>query len=357
MTHGTHSPGHAPTLKMGVPIPNGKLGMWLFLGTEIMFFTAFIGTYIVLRWGSPGWPTDPNVTHIRVALGAINTFVLICSSVSVVLAHEAMSLRNYQKATKFLGLTLALACVFLGIKSVEYAGKIQHDILPGHVAESQEGARDKLVRELDGAAGGLALRSELEKVKSAIALGTGKRSDLEAQQKALTEKLALVGRVEAAYAPLKEQLRAGNITLLESRGKLAALKELFSGRSEELETHDEREKTVIEAAKSRELAALEQRVPVEDQKLFRDQFANIFNGVHDPHVIVYGNTFASIYFLMTGFHAVHVLIGMLMFGMLLWRGLTNTLGPDQELFVENAGLYWHFVDLVWIFLFPLLYII
>jgi cytochrome c oxidase subunit 3 len=109
MTHGTHSAGHAPILKMGVPIPNGKLGMWLFLGTEIMFFTAFIGTYIVLRWGSPGWPTDPNVTHIRVALGAINTFVLICSSVSVVLAHEAMSLRNYQKATKFLGLTLALA--------------------------------------------------------------------------------------------------------------------------------------------------------------------------------------------------------------------------------------------------------
>ena len=48
---------------------------------------------------------------------------------------------------------------------------------------------------------------------------------------------------------------------------------------------------------------------------------------------------------------------MIMFGMLLYRGLTNTLGPDQELFVENAGLYWHFVDLVWIFLFPLLYII
>ena len=357
MTHGTHSAGHAPPLKMGVPIPNGKLGMWLFLGTEIMFFTAFIGTYIVLRWGSPGWPTDPNVTHIRVALGAINTFVLICSSVSVVLAHEAMSLRNYQKATKFLGLTLALACVFLGIKSIEYAGKFQHDILPGHVAESQEGARDKLVRELDTASGGLALRAELEKVKSALALGQGKRTELEGQQKALTEKLAAVGRVEAAYAPLKEQLRAGNISLLESRGKLAALKELFSGRAPDVETHDEREKSVIEEAKTKELATLEQRISADDKKLFRDQYSGTFNGVHDPHVIVYGNTFASIYFTMTGFHAIHVLVGMLMFGMLLYRGLTNTLGPDQELFVENAGLYWHFVDLVWIFLFPLLYII
>ena len=44
---------------MGIPIPNSKLGMWLFLGTEIMFFTAFIGTYIVLYFGSPGWPTVP----------------------------------------------------------------------------------------------------------------------------------------------------------------------------------------------------------------------------------------------------------------------------------------------------------
>ncbi len=51
-------PVSPPAVKMGIPIPNSKLGMWLFLGTEIMFFTAFIGTYIVLYFGSPGWPTD-----------------------------------------------------------------------------------------------------------------------------------------------------------------------------------------------------------------------------------------------------------------------------------------------------------
>jgi hypothetical protein len=59
---------------MGIPIPNSKLGMWLFLGTEIMFFTAFIGTYIVCRMGSPGWPTDVHVTHINIWAGGINTF-------------------------------------------------------------------------------------------------------------------------------------------------------------------------------------------------------------------------------------------------------------------------------------------
>ena len=54
MSH-SHAPTAAP-LRMGVLIPNGKLAMWLFLGTEIMFFTAFIGTYIVLRFGAPRWP-------------------------------------------------------------------------------------------------------------------------------------------------------------------------------------------------------------------------------------------------------------------------------------------------------------
>ena len=71
--------------------------MWLFLGTEIMFFTAFIGTYIVLYFGSPGWPTDTHVTHINIAAGGINTFVLIFSSYMVVVAHEAMAQRKFDK--------------------------------------------------------------------------------------------------------------------------------------------------------------------------------------------------------------------------------------------------------------------
>src|SRR5947207_8495799 len=102
MSHAATAPAHShvPALKMGVPIPNGKLGMWLFLGTEIMFFTAFIGTYIVLRLGSKGWPTDPDVTHIRVWAGGINTFVLIWSSYLVVVAHEAMGNRDFAKVRR-----------------------------------------------------------------------------------------------------------------------------------------------------------------------------------------------------------------------------------------------------------------
>ena len=60
---------------------------------------------------------------------------------------------------------------------------------------------------------------------------------------------------------------------------------------------------------------------------------------------------------MTGFHALHVLGGLVIFAIILLMGVRNKLGPQHATFVENSGLYWHFVDLVWIFLFPLIYIV
>ena len=133
---------------MGLPIPNSKLGMWLFLGTEIMFFTAFIGTYIVLRLGSDGWPSNPEVTHIRIWAGGLNTFVLLASSYLVVVAHESIAKRNFAKTKLYLTGTFALACLFLGIKGYEYYGKWEHDILPGHIAEDDSQAMTKLVERL-----------------------------------------------------------------------------------------------------------------------------------------------------------------------------------------------------------------
>ena len=77
--------------------------------------------------------------------------------------------------------------------------------------------------------------------------------------------------------------------------------------------------------------------------------------VHTPHPLPYGNVFASVYFLMTGFHAIHVIVGMILWGIVLAKG--KALDGSWSDFVENSGLYWHFVDLVWIFLFPLIYIV
>ena len=71
-----------------------------------------------------------------------------------------------------------------------------------------------------------------------------------------------------------------------------------------------------------------------------------------PFVIPGGNMWASTYFTLTGFHAIHVIVGLIVFALMLLM----TLDASKAVMIENIGLYWHFVDLVWIFLFPLLYL-
>jgi cytochrome c oxidase subunit 3 len=79
---------------------------------------------------------------------------------------------------------------------------------------------------------------------------------------------------------------------------------------------------------------------------------DVFPWLRLPMVIPGGNMWASTYFLLTGFHAIHVIVGLIVFAiMLTWRLDARRAGA-----IENAGLYWHFVDLVWIFLFPLMYL-
>src|SRR3954462_664882 len=101
--------------EMGMPLSSGKLCMWLFLVTEIMFFTALIGTYLIIRAGIPThpvirWP-GPHEVHLSELIGAINTFVLIASSLTVVLAHYEAGRNDFKKATMYIGATLALGLV------------------------------------------------------------------------------------------------------------------------------------------------------------------------------------------------------------------------------------------------------
>src|SRR5260370_17349762 len=91
---------------MGLPISNGKLAIWLYMVTEIMFFTGLIGVYIILRQGTPTknepWPI-PEQVHLIEWVGALNTFVLICSSLTVVLAHWSISRGEVNRAVLFIG--------------------------------------------------------------------------------------------------------------------------------------------------------------------------------------------------------------------------------------------------------------
>lgn len=130
------------------PVTPGKVAMWLFLATEIMFFTGLIGSYIVLRAGSPptayshqyppgtdpaqipdaaevqffNWPKpyDSLVNPLSIDLTAVNTFILICSSVTMVLALSAIQRGDKRKLSMFLLATVLIGSVFLSVQIYEY---------------------------------------------------------------------------------------------------------------------------------------------------------------------------------------------------------------------------------------------
>lgn len=180
---------------------NSKLGVWLFLASEVMLFGALFSSYIIMRIGSISWPHG--YTILNIPLATVNTFALISSSVTIVLAWASLKLNDFAKFRLYMATTIGLSFVFLGIKYVEYTTKFEHGLYPST------------------------------------------------------------------------------------------------------------------------------------------------------------NTFLAIYFTMTGLHGLHVIGGIIVNSYLLGPG-SKLWHRSPEQFanrVEGAGLYWHFVDLVWIFLFPVLYLL
>jgi cytochrome c oxidase subunit 3 len=201
---------------------SASLGMWVFLATEVMFFGGLFCAYLVYRlkyFGDFGAASQT----LSWKLGATNTAVLICSSLTVVLAVWAAQTARRKLLIGSLVLTMLLGLVFLGIKAVEYKDKFEEHHVPGAS---------------------------------------------------------------------------------------------FSFEHEPIPGHP-------------------------------GQYAN-------PR---HAQLFFSLYFVMTGLHALHMIVGLGIFAWLLtmaWKGRFN---PEWYTPVEMGGLYWHFVDIIWIYLFPLLYLI
>src|SRR6476660_10207019 len=87
---------------------NAKLGIWLFLASEVMLFGALFSTYILLRVGAAEWPHG----ELSVKLGAINTVILICSSVTMVMSWASLKLNDFAKGRLYVIVTAVLAAVF-----------------------------------------------------------------------------------------------------------------------------------------------------------------------------------------------------------------------------------------------------
>ncbi|MSR22309.1 MAG: heme-copper oxidase subunit III [Gemmatimonadetes bacterium] len=200
--------GGQERLERGFEFYNLKLGMWIFLLSEVMFFTSLIGAYIILRFAHPEQFPAPG-TVLSIELTAFNTFMLICSSVTMVKAYAAVQHDDQQGLQVWLLATIILGASFVGIQMYEYV---------------------YLVRE--------------------------------------------------GFVPI----------------------------------------------------------------------ANLYTAEGGP---LYGSTF----YLMTGFHGTHVTIGVLALTGVLLRARTGAFNSQKLGPVEIVGLYWHFVDLVWIVLFTIVYLI
>ena len=108
--------------------PVGKNGTWWFLASEIPIFGGLIAAYIVMRLGSAGWSEASS--HLNFTVALLNTFLLLTSSMTIVMAHAAVQSNALKRAAHFLGLTILLGLGFLGMKAFEYGTEISHGFLP-----------------------------------------------------------------------------------------------------------------------------------------------------------------------------------------------------------------------------------
>jgi cytochrome c oxidase subunit 3 len=468
--HSDHGHGHLVLqYQPALPISKGKLCLWLFLSTEIMFFAGLIGTYIVLRFGAPEgtWPI-PSYVHLAEWIGAVNTFVLLMSSVTIVLSLEAARTNKPAQAKAWFLATFLLGCVFLGVKTYEYGQKFSHGIYPAmphsliyersdlnyvqavrqslaprQVALMAEQARlqqenkslpkkaqeelalyDNLLinlvrwaelkaaKDQDPVARRLAIdrmaesiyplrehgpaaeeqanqyveRIEEEKklLAKELSMLASARSTIDSERTAKAEELTSL-QSQVMELQNRRQMLDADLKKLEEAAKPAAetpaapagcqeqpapaanpeaerLKEQIAALDAELMPKQEQEKSLLA-----EVGRIDERIAAADADVKAVQgrldllpvlqdakhgLNEKFHHLRLPMVIPSGNMWASTYFLMTGFHAIHVIVGLLAFALIL----PMTLNARRAHVIENVGLYWHFVDLVWIFLFPLLYL-
>ncbi len=108
---------------------NAKLGIWLFLASEVMLFGGLFSAYVILRVGAgDAWPVGASI--LNVPIGAFNTLLLITSSLTMVFSWIALKQKNLDKFKRNMGITILLALAFLVIKGFEYNAKFSHQMFP-----------------------------------------------------------------------------------------------------------------------------------------------------------------------------------------------------------------------------------
>lgn len=282
---------------------NAKVGIWLFLASEVMLFGGLFSAYIFLRMGADYWPHHV----LNVPLGLTNTFVLITSSITMVLAWVALKMRDFGQFRVWMGATLACGCLFMVIKAIEYRDKFAHH--------------------------GVVFRDEaaFRKYEPGLrALGAKVKTNTEGPG-------ARPGR--AAHFEI-----SGHVAGEAGAGVIEFIPDVVHrGASHGGDGHGGEAKHEVAGAGGHGASL---QIAPEDVARW---------GVYAPRY----STYYAIYFTLTGLHALHVLGGMVVLFYFWMPGSKMFLSDPEHLAnrVEVAGLFWHFVDLVWIFLFPVLYLL
>ena len=313
---------------------SGKFGIWLFLVTEVLFFSGLFCAYAIWRSEHPEIFLYSHY-YLSTKWGAINTGVLLVSSLTAAWAVRCAQLGNQKGTVGMLALTILGAFGFLGIKTVEYSSKIAHGTGPGRFYQphaSHQIVTADAYSTLLGTAGALA-EEELASMDEA------ELADLfeEGRQILLEERLAEVAEEQdIAVADINDATR--NELLAEIEAEHEAHSSGFH-HHEDADPHDhaafhgsELEHEVLELQSEHVLA---QHEP-------------------EPRSV---RQFFSIYFAMTGLHGIHVVAGIIALAWVMIRAMRGAFNPRYFGAVDYVALYWHLVDLIWIYLFPLLYLI
>jgi cytochrome c oxidase subunit III len=109
-------------------LTNGKIGIWLFLASEVMLFGALFASYILIRTGAPSWPKG--ATILNVPMATFNTIVLITSSITMVMAWASLMRNRFATFRMYMGATILLGFVFLMVKYFEYSHKFHEGLFP-----------------------------------------------------------------------------------------------------------------------------------------------------------------------------------------------------------------------------------
>ena len=385
---------------------SGKLGMWLFLVTEVLFFSGMFCAYAIFRMMRPE-VFEGCSEFLNTKLGAINTGVLLFSSLTMAWAVRCAQTENHKGLTALLASTLSCAMVFLGVKAIEYSHKWHMGLLPAGMFTydpahpHHEGGPDYLawicapfaialvgvivwlivsyVRENEFH---IAVAKPMSVVCLSFFAGVFLGTLLESGGE---ESHAAAGEVHADHDGAGHDSAGHDSAGHESghddgHGDHDEEGHDESGHGDHAGDGDSHVATSLVALNS-ELSVRERlakdatNTGLADELRARQMQAEMQSGavITDEDLIddsatvsgVEGNVltpskagvFFSIYYCMTGIHAIHIIAGIGVLTWLLVRSVRQDFNKQYFGPVDYVGLYWHIVDLIWIYLFPLLYLI